>query len=128
MVRAIAAVVLAIVAWLVAATVGNWVLRAVIPGYSAVEASMEFSLPMMVGRLALGVVSSVWAGAACAAIAGERRRPPVVAAVLLTVFFLPIHYMLWDKFPAWYHAFFLISLAPSVLAGAALMSRLAPSR
>jgi len=28
--------------------------------------------------------------------------------------------MLWDKFPIWYHLFFLITLVPAFLIGAAL--------
>src|SRR5262249_49676623 len=128
MVRAIAAVVIAIVAWFVAATVGNWALRALVPGYSAVEATMAFSLPMMVGRVARGWGWPLSAAAACPACATATPRPAFVAPVPPPLLFLPIHYMLWDKFPAWYHAFFLISIAPSVLAGAALVSRFSTSK
>jgi hypothetical protein len=41
----------------------------------------------------------------------------------LLFFFLPVHYSLWDKFPVWYHLFFLVTLAPAVLLGSALYSK-----
>ena len=121
--RAIAGVIVGIVVWIVVATVGNWLIRAALPGYTAVEASMAFTLPMLLARLVLGVVSSLCAGAVCALIAKSSKRAPIVAGVLLLVMFLPVHYMLWDTFPIWYHLFFLLSLAPAVWLGARLVAR-----
>ena len=121
--RAIAGVILGIVVWIVVATVGNWLIRAALPGYTAVEVSMAFTVPMLLARLALGVVSSLCAGAVCALIVKRSKRAPIVVGVLLLVMFLPVHYMLWDKFPIWYHLFFLLSLAPAVWLGARLAAR-----
>ena len=28
----------------------------------------------------------------------------------MLLFFIPVHYSLWTKFPVWYHAYFLTSL------------------
>src|SRR5262245_24865962 len=123
MLRSIAGVVLGIIAWFVVATIGNLILRAVLPGYAAVEVSMNFTLAMMLGRLLLGLLSSLGAGFVAGAI-GRNRLAPRVAAALMLIMFLPVHYLLWDKFPIWYHLFFLISLAPMILVGASL----APSR
>ena len=106
---------------MIVATLGNWLIRAALPGYAAVEASMAFTLPMLLVRLLLGVVSSLCAGAVCALIAKGSKRAPIVAGVLLVVMFLPVHYMLWDKFPIWYHLFFLLSLAPVTWLGARLV-------
>jgi hypothetical protein len=120
-------VAFAVVAWFVAATLGNWLIRAAVPGYSAVEAAMAFTFPMQLARLALGVVASLVAGVACAALAGPNRTAEKVVAGLLLALFLPVHYAVWDKFPIWYHVFFLASLAPAVLAGAVLYRKLADS-
>ena len=46
-----------------------------------------------------------------------------VSAVVLLVFFIPVHYMLWDKFPLWYHLTFLVSLVLLTIAGAMLKVR-----
>jgi hypothetical protein len=76
---------------------------------------------MLLARLGLGVVSSIVAGFACAM--ALRSYPGAVKffAIALVVFFLPVHYSLWARFPLWYHAVFLVSLAPLVLAGAKLV-------
>ena len=125
MIRSIFAVIVAVVTWFVVATIGNWILRAALPGYSAVEVSMNFTLAMMIGRLILGLVSSLCAGYVCAAIARNRLAAKVAAAVMV-VLFLPVHYMLWTKFPIWYHLFFLISLAPMIIIGSTLKARSFP--
>jgi len=121
MVKSIVAVIFAVVTWFVVVTIGNWILRAALPDYRTVEASMNFTLTMMICRLILGLVSSLSAGFVCATIA-RNRVAPKVAAVIMVILFLPVHYMLWPKFPIWYHLFFLITLAPTMLIGAALKS------
>jgi hypothetical protein len=125
MTRSILAVIASIFVWGLVATVGNWVLRAVLPGYSAVEATLDFTLPMLLSRLALGLVSSLCAGAMCAAVARQRNRAVWVTAIILLLLFLPIHYSLWSKFPLSYHVFFLGTLVPMTLVGAALYRRVA---
>ena len=117
MVRSVLAVMIAVITWFIVATIGNWILRVVLPGYSAVEATMNFTLAMMVCRLLLGLVSSLCAGFVCGAIARNRVAAKVAASVMV-ILFLPVHYMIWAKFPIWYHLFFLITLAPTMLIGA----------
>jgi hypothetical protein len=117
MIRSILAVIVAVVIWFIVATIGNWILRAALQGYSAVEVSMNFTLTMMICRLVLGLLSSLCAGFVCATIA-RNSVAPKVAAAMMVVLFLPVHYMLWANFPIWYHLFFLISLAPMMLIGA----------
>jgi hypothetical protein len=123
MVRIIAAIACGFVAWFVVATIGNLVIRLSWPDYVAVEAAMTFTLPMMLARLLLGAVASLAAGALAAWIARGNVKAVVSVGVLLTLLFIPIHYNLWDKFPLWYHAAFLISLFPLTLAGAYLSGR-----
>ena len=81
---------------------------------------MTFTLTMMICRLIVGLISSLCAGFVCALISPSSRLAPKVAAVIMVLLFLPVHYMLWAKFPIWYHLFFLITLAPMMLIGAAL--------
>jgi hypothetical protein len=125
MIRSGLAVIASIFVWGLVATVGNWVLRAVLPDYSAVEATFGFTLTMLLSRLALGLVSSLCAGAVCAAVARQRNRAVWVTAIILLLLLLPIHYSLWSKFPPWYHVFFLGSLIPMTLMGATLYHRVA---
>ena len=55
-----------------------------------------------------------------AGIARGNGKAVMGVGILLTLLFIPIHYNLWDKFPLWYHAAFLISIFPLTLAGAYL--------
>jgi hypothetical protein len=123
MLRSLNGVIAGVVAWIVAATLANMALRALLPGYAEVEMEMIFTLPMLDGRLVVGVIASLAAGATCAAIARGSSTAEVLLAGLLVLIFLPIHYALWAKFPVWYHVAFLVSIAPLVLAGAELLRR-----
>ena len=116
-IRIALAIAAGFVAWVVVATAGNLLLRALMPGYAGVEKAMEFTVGMMIWRLAIGAGSSIAAGAACAAIGRDARLPVYVLALLLVVLFIPVHLNLWPKFPIWYHLFFLGTLAPLVILG-----------
>jgi hypothetical protein len=107
----------------VVATLANLLVRALLPGYAAAEPTMSFTLAMMVARLGMGIVSSLAAGFACAAVAHGNGVAVYSCAALIVLFFLPVHYNLWHKFPLWYHVFFLFTLAPLVMLGAALRRR-----
>lgn len=123
MIRSILAVLTGVVTWFVVATLGNFLIRALLPGYVTAEPTMSFTLAMMVARLGLGVVSSLAAGFVCSAVARGNIAATYSCAALLVLLFLPVHYNLWHKFPLWYHFLFLVSLAPLVLLGAAVQRR-----
>jgi hypothetical protein len=108
--RAIVGVVAGLTAWIVIATIGNLGLRMAWPGYSEVEAAMRFNDAMMVARLFLGALSSLGAGFVVAWITHRNGRAVWILAALLLIVFVPTHYGLWEKFPVWYHAVFLVSL------------------
>jgi hypothetical protein len=125
MIRSSLAIIVAIFAWGLVATVGNWLLRAALPGYAAVETTFAFTLAMLFFRLALGLVSSLCGGAVCAAVAAQRSRAVWITGFILLLLFLPLHYSIWPKFPVWYHVFFLGSLVPMTLVGGTLYRRIA---
>lgn len=112
------------VIWFVAATLGNLIVRALIPTYGAAEAVMAFTLPMLLARLTVGFFSSLVAGFACSYVARQSRKAIYVLALLMLVFFLPVHYKLLVKFPVWYHVVFLGTLAPLIILGGMLRGRL----
>jgi hypothetical protein len=116
--RAAGALAAGLVMWLLIATLLNWLLRLGLPGYATAEHSMTFTLPMQIARLLTGALASSGAGYVAARITPLNPRPPLALGVLLLLLFIPVHYGLWDKFPVWYHAVFLISLVPLVMAGA----------
>jgi len=126
-VRAILAVVTGLVVWTVVATVLNFVLRIGMGGYLDAELLMKFSLPMMIGRLGVGAFASIGAGLACAKVLGaaadqsRRRKWAAITGIVLVLGFIPVHVYMWAAFPIWYHAFFLVTLVPFVLAGTALL-------
>jgi hypothetical protein len=127
MIRSVFAVITGFVVWLVVATLGDFLIRAMLTGYAAAEPSMAFTLTMLLARLTLGLVSSVVAGFACSAMARGKVGASYVFAIALVLCFLPMHYNVWSKFPPWYHLTFLVTLAPLVLLGAIAQRRRAAS-
>ncbi len=120
MMRGLAGVVIGLIAWFLAATVVNRVLRLAWPGYTQAEVTLQFTLGMMVARLAMGAVSSVAGGAAAARLARGNSIALTALGIVLVGMFLPVHFSLWDRFPVWYHLTFLVSLLPLTLLGARL--------
>ena len=122
--RTAAAVVGGIVAWVVAATLGNFALRALLPGYAGVEQAMTFTFDMQAGRLVVGAIASLAAGFVAGWIAREAGgRAAWLLAAILVLAFLPVHYGLWARFPLWYHLVFFASLLVATPAGAWLVPR-----
>ena len=122
-------ILIGFVVWFVVATVANLLIRASLPGYAEAELATRFTLPMLLARLVVGGVSSMAAGFVCALSARSVPVAVKVFAVALVLFFIPVHYSLWAQFPLWYHATFLVSLAPLVLVAAWIARRFAsPAR
>jgi hypothetical protein len=123
MIKMIAGIVAGLVAWTIVATIGNLMFRVAWPGYAEAEVSMMFTLAMMVARLLLGTLSSLCAGFVVAWITKRNGTGAKVLGIVVTAMFFPVHYLLWDKFPIWYHVIFLASLFPLTLLGAKLAQR-----
>ena len=123
MIKMIAGIVAGLIAWIVVATIGNLMFRVASPGYAEAEISMMFTLAMMVARLLLGALSSLCAGFVVAWITKRNGTGAKVLGIVVTAMFFPVHYVLWDKFPIWYHVIFLASLFPLTLLGAKLSQR-----
>ena len=117
------AVIAALVTWFFVATVLNLALRAWWPHYHEAETAFNFTFTMKLARLVLGAVSSLAAGFVAAWIGKGRMRAATLTGVVLLGLFIPNHYLLWSKFPVWYHLTFLVSLVPLTLLGAALHHR-----
>ena len=123
-VRFVAAVAVGLLVWAVVATLGNFMLRAAIHDYHTQEIAVSFSLISQIGRLALGVVSTTVAAAATVAIGRGGVGAPFALGFVLLALFVPVHISLWQKFPVWYHLFFLASLPlVSYVVGKSFVSR-----
>ena len=121
--RTVVAVIAALVTWFFVATVINMALRALWPHYHEAEISFNFTFAMKFARLVLGAISTLGAGFVAAWIDKGRMSAATLTGVVLLCLFIPGHYMIWNKFPVWYHLTFLLSLLPLTLLGAALNHR-----
>jgi len=121
--KTVGAVVAALVTWILVATILNLPLRISWLHYHEAETAFNFTFAMKFARLTLGAVSSLAAGFVAAWIGKDRMRAAMLTGVILLGLFIPNHYLLWSKFPVWYHLTFLVSLVPLALLGAALHQR-----
>jgi hypothetical protein len=118
--RTIFGVVAGLVAWLVVVSLIDRGLRLWLPGYSAAEPVLQFTLAMKFARLAMGAATSLIAGMIVRAVAPESRWAPWIVGLVVLAVFVPGHIYLWNRFPIWYHLSFLVPVAPLVAVGAAL--------
>ena len=115
--RTVASIVAGLAAWAVVVTILNFGLRAVIPGYHAAEATLQFTMAMKIGRLTEAAVTSVVAGAITGLAAPKKSWAPLTVGLITLAMFLPEHVKLWNHFPVWYHLSFLVPLVPLVVLG-----------
>jgi hypothetical protein len=128
-IRGAIAVVVGLLVWGICATVLDILLRVALPGYAAAEPQMQFTLGMMLARLAFpGALPSIGAGFVSAWIGRGNRLVSAAVAIILVGEFLPVHCRLWTKFPVWYHLTFLSSLILLTGFGARLRMLVAASR
>ena len=116
--KTVAAIIAGFVTWIFVASILNFPLRAWWPHYHEAETAFSFTLGMKLARLALGSAASLCSGFVAAWIANGRRTAAMYLGILLLALFVPNHYLLWNKFPVWYHLTFLVSLLPLTLLGA----------
>ena len=118
--RAILAVAAGLVLWIMLISVLNRGLRIFVAGYAAAEATMSFTLGMLVARLLIAALTSLVAGALVRWLAPVSVRAPLLLGVILLTAFIPVHARLWSLFPFWYHMVFLVTLIPLVVLGSRL--------
>jgi hypothetical protein len=121
-IRLAGGVIAGLVIWIAGVTVLNIGLRHGLPGYAGVEKAMAFTLPMLIARLSISAASSLASGYGAARL-GRSGRAATIAGCILLLVFLPVHYMLWGKFPLWYHLIFLTSLPLLSVVGGGLARR-----
>ena len=110
-------VVAGLAAWGIITSIAGLIMRGAWPEYASVADAMTFTLPMLFARLAIGAVATLAAGLVTTVIARRSLLATLMPGALLLVVFIPVHIMLWDKFPVWYHLTFLGSLVPLTYAG-----------
>jgi hypothetical protein len=119
MARKALGVVAGLAAWMMIVTVVGAIMRLSWPAYAKVADAMTFTLPMLVARLSIGALATLATGVVTARIA-PSRLVRLIPGVLLLIAFIPVHMMLWEKFPVWYHLTFLLSLVPLSYVGGAI--------
>lgn len=116
MTKNIVGVVAGLGVWVIVATVAGFIMRVSWPAYASVASTMTFTLPMMIARLSIGAIATIAMGIVTAAIA-QSVIVRLMPGVLMLLIFIPVHVMLWEKFPVWYHLTFLLSLVPLTYLG-----------
>lgn len=120
MTKTILGVVAGLAVWVAIVVVVGTIMRVSWSAYQEVADAMTFTLPMLVARLAISAVATLAAGLVTALLVPGSILARLIPGVLLLIAFIPVHVMLWDKLPVWYHLTFLLSLVPLSCLGGAL--------
>jgi hypothetical protein len=125
--RTVLGVIAGFVVWWLVVTVIDRTMRSFWPDYAAVFQAMTFTLPMMFARLAESTVAITIAALVAARVAPASRNIGWAFGIVMLLFFIPIHYGLWSRFPVWYHAYFLGSLVAIPLIVTSVRRETAPA-
>jgi hypothetical protein len=119
MARSSIGIVTGLAVWLAIVIVAGLILRETWPAYASVADAMTFTLPMMIARLSISALATIAMGFVTARIT-RSALTRLVPGIILVMVFIPQHMMLWEKFPLWYHLWFLLSLVPLTYLGNSL--------
>ena len=120
MAKRILGVVAGLAVWIAVVMAVGTIMRLSWSAYANVADVMTFTLPMLVARLSISAVATLAAGMVTAVIAQPSKLVSLMPGLLLLIVFIPVHAMLWDRFPVWYHLTFLIPLVPLTYLGGML--------
>jgi hypothetical protein len=120
-------IVAGLAVWVTSVTVAGAIMRLSWPAYGRVADALTFTLPMLFARLSMSALATLAMGFVTAAIVPRSLGARLTPGVLLLIGFIPVHVMLWDKFPVWYHLTFLMSLVPLTYLGGRVTSPSTPS-
>lgn len=88
-------------------------LAALWPAYAAAAPTKAYTLAMLFTRLAIAAGLAVVAAAVTTLVARDGGRAAWILGGLFVLLSLPSHlHSVWDDYPAWYHAVYLLSLVP----------------
>ena len=111
--RRLGAIVVGVVTAVIVAALSFSILVAVWPAYAEAAPTRSFTLAMLLARLGVAVVITVAAACAATLAAGDDGRIAWWLGGLFVVASLPSHLdRMWDVFPIWYHAVYLLGLVP----------------
>ena len=122
MAKKIVGVVAGLAVFVIVATVAGLIIRVSWPAYAGARSAMTFTLPMMIARLSIGALATIAMGFVTAVIA-QSVIVRLMPGVIMLLFFIPEHVMIWEKFPIWYHLSFLLSLVPLTCVGVVLLKQ-----
>lgn len=115
------------VAWTAVGLAGLFALRMGWSAYAAAEPTKSYDSAMLVSRLVVAAVGSIAAGFLATKAANGNRKAAWWLGALLLLGSMPLHlpishFSVWEDYPAWYHAAYLLSLVVLVQFGAYLGS------
>lgn len=113
-------VLLGLVSWFALVTIVGRVMQVAWPAYASRVETFDFTLTMLIARLAIGAAVTLVSGRIATWWSPDDRASLWLLGTALVAVFVPVHVQLWSKFPVVYHATFLLSLVPLTLVGGRL--------
>ncbi len=110
-------IIIGFVAWVAVGLLGLASLKLSWPEYAEAIDMFSFTVPMLLARLVVGVLSSFAAGWAAYAISRMNKSVWVLATLLLVYASYMHFFVLWDNFPGWFHFSYIVPLLPLIILG-----------
>lgn len=91
------------------------------PELSAIENPQDYTMPMLWFRLGIGSATFLVSGLIAGLISRRSGLAGLILGIVFELVFLPIHlFVLFEDFPIWYHAIFLLYVIPVTWLGSRL--------
>ena len=102
-----------LIAYVIIGSFGLYLLLRCWPDYSLASKDKSYSFEMLLSRLSIGILASLFAGIITTKIAKDKGKSAWIVGVI--VFFIAgyIHFFrVWQDYPIWYHFAYLVPIIP----------------
>lgn len=102
-----------LIVYIIVGSIGLYLLRACWPEYAIASKDKSYNFEMLLSRLLIGILASVFAGVITTKIANDEGRSAwYVGAIVFSVAAYIHFFRVWTDYPTWYHFAYLLPIIP----------------
>lgn len=102
-----------LIVYVIVGSIGLYLLRAYWPEYAIASKDNSYTFEMLLSRLLIGILASVFTGIIATKIANDEGKSAwYVGAIVLSIAACIHFFRVWTDYPIWYHFAYLLPIIP----------------
>ncbi len=99
--------------YIIVGSIGLYLLRTCWPAYAIASKDKSYTREMLLSRLLIGILAAAFSGTIATKIAQDKGKSAWLVGATVCCVAAYIHFCrVWQDYPAWYHAAYLLPIIP----------------